>query len=58
MVGVIFWVAILVIMNALMSLIVLFVAHGTKDKASKIGFGTIIFVYLANILTLIGGIIL
>lgn len=57
MVGIIFWVAILVVMNAFLLLTMLFIAHGTKDKASKIGFGTIIFVYIANIATLIGGII-
>lgn len=56
MVGILFWVAFLIFMNASLLLIMLYFAHGTKEKASKTGFWIMIFVYIANIATLIGGI--
>ena len=47
----------LVLMNVLLLVPVLYFSLGTKDKASKIGFGIMIFVYMADIIALTGGIL-
>ena len=52
-----FFIGVLVSMNVLLLLAVLHTALGVKDKASKIGFGIMIFVYVANVITLMGGIV-
>lgn len=52
-----FFIGVLVSMNVLLLLVVFYTALGVKDKASKIGFSIMIFVFVANVITLIGGII-
>ena len=52
-----FFIGVFVSMNVLLLLAVLHTALGVKDKASKIGFGIMIFVYVANVITLMGGIV-
>lgn len=52
-----FFIGVLVSMNVLLLLAVLHTALGVKDKASKIGFSIMIFVYVANVITLMGGIV-
>lgn len=47
----------LIFMNIILLLIVLYFSRGTKDKSSKIGFGAMIFVYVLNVIALIGGVI-
>ena len=47
----------IVLMNVLLLVPVLYFALGTKDKASKVGFGIMIFVYMADIIALMGGIL-
>lgn len=50
-----FLLSLLILLNVILLLVVLFFAKGIRDKASKIGFGIMIFVYMANIIALTGG---
>lgn len=47
----------LIIANVLLLLCVAWFARGKRDKASKIGFGIMEVVYVANIVLAIGGMI-
>lgn len=51
------WIASVILMNVLLLFVLFYFARRTKERASKIGFGIMIFVYVADIVTLAGGVI-